>query len=186
FQVGGERNHYPAQGTAAVTGCGVPDRAAAVADLTLASFLGTTHVTVDVLGYYAPATGSRYQTVTPCRAVDTRFAPGGKMLPDTTRLFQVGGERNHYPAQGTAAVTGCGVPDRAAAVAAAVTAVGPEGNGFARLFPAGSAANGTFVNFTTGRSITNAGALALANGGLQDLALKDFGAATNFVVDVLG
>ncbi|MFM7063052.1 MAG: RCC1 repeat-containing protein, partial [Actinomycetes bacterium] len=38
----------------------------------------------------------------------------------------------------------------------------------------------------TGRSITNAGALSLANGGLQDLALKDFGAATNFVVDVLG
>jgi len=159
---------------------------AALADLSLAGFAGSTHVAVDVLGYYATSTGSRYQTLTPCRVVDTRFAPGGRMTADTVRLFQVGGERNHYPAQGTTAVTGCGVPDRAAAVAAAVTAAAPEGNGFARLFPAGGAATGTFLNFTTGRSVTNAGALPLANGGLQDLALKDFGAPSHFVVDVLG
>ena len=159
---------------------------AALADLSLAGFAGSTHVAVDVLGYYSPAAGSRYQTLTPCRVVDTRFAPGGRMTADTTRLFQVGGERNWFAAQGTTAVTGCGVPDRAAAVAAAVTAVTPEGNGFARLFPAGGAATGTFLNFTTGRSVTNAGALPLANGGLQDLALKDFGATSHFVVDVLG
>ena len=50
----------------------------------------------------------------------------------------------------------------------------------------GGAATGTFLNFTAGRSITNAGALSLANGGLQDLAVKNFGAATHYVLDVLG
>jgi alpha-tubulin suppressor-like RCC1 family protein len=156
-------------------------------DVTIKNFGTSTHVVVDVVGYFdGPGIGSRYQTVTPCRAVDTRFAPGAKMAPDTTRLFQLAGERNAYASQGTTAVTGCGVPLRAAAVTVAVTAVSPDGTGFARVYPAGFDPTGTFVNFTAARSITNTGAVALTLGGLRDLAVKNFGAGSNFVVDVLG
>jgi alpha-tubulin suppressor-like RCC1 family protein len=156
-------------------------------DITIQNFGTSTHVVVDVVGYYTAAGGgSRYQTITPCRAVDTRFAPGGRMPADTTRHFQVASERNAFAAQGTSAVTGCGVPPRAAAVAVAVTAVNPAGNGFARVDPVGSPGNGTFLNFTTGRSVTNTGAVALGIAGLKDLAVRNVVAASDYVVDVLG
>ncbi|MFM7062043.1 MAG: RCC1 domain-containing protein, partial [Actinomycetes bacterium] len=156
-------------------------------DLAVRNFLGSTHVVVDVVGYFTEAgLGSRYQTVTPCRAVDTRFAPGGKLLADTTRLLQISSERNAYAAQGTTSLTGCGVPLRAAAATLSVTAVNPAGNGFARAYPAGTAASGTVLNFTTGRSTTNTGAATLGTGGLHDLALRSTAAASDFVVDVLG
>ncbi|MFM7064483.1 MAG: RCC1-like domain-containing protein, partial [Actinomycetes bacterium] len=162
-------------------------------DLSLKNFLGSTHVVVDVLGYYssgsvggAEGVGSRYQTITPCRAVDTRFAPGGRIAAATTRLFQVAGERNAYAAQGTTAIGGCGVPDRAAAVTVAVTAVAPTGGGFARAYPAGGEPTGTFLNFSAARSMTNAGAVTLGVSGLRDLALSNYVAGSDFVVDVLG
>ncbi len=158
----------------------------AAADISLTNFGAQAHVVVDVLGYFTVGGGSRYQTVTPCRAVDTRSAPGGKLPVGATRLFQVGGTRNGFVSQGASSGTGCGVPQRSAAVAASITAVGPVGNGFARAFPAGGSDSGTFLNFTTSRSITNTGVLTLSRGGLRDLAVKGFGASSDFVVDVLG
>ncbi|MFM7064271.1 MAG: RCC1 domain-containing protein, partial [Actinomycetes bacterium] len=169
-----------------ITNTGAVPRAGTTADITLKNFGTQTDVVVDVLGYYRVGTGTSYRTVVPCRAVDTRFAPGGGVESGTTRLFQVAGPHNAFAAQGTANTAGCGVPDRAAAVAVSVTAVTPSGNGFARLFPAGGTATGTFLNFTSGRSVTNSGALPLANGGVRDLALREFSARSDFVVDVLG
>ncbi len=158
-----------------------------VRDVSVRNFGGTTHVVIDVQGYYTTAAGqgSRYQTVTPCRAVDTRSA-GGALAAGRTRVFQIAGERVGYARQGAQSVTGCGVPQRAAAVEASLTAVAPTGTGFTRPGPAGSVASGTFLNYTSVGSITNTGTLPLALGGDADLGVTNLGGSASYVVDVYG
>lgn len=120
----------------------------------------------------------------PCRVADTRVSLGA-LNPGINRHLQVGGTGSLAAQGGNAA--GCGVPDGAGAVEVAVTAVGPVGNGFLRAFAAGDAVpNATFVNYTSGTSITNTGTVPLAAAGTQDLSVKNFGGTTHVVVDVLG
>jgi len=156
-------------------------------DLQVRNLGGSIQVAIDVQGYYttAPGKGTRYQTVTPCRTVDTRNA-GGPLAPGQTRAFQTAGERVGFVSQGTANVTGCGVPQRATAVEASVTAVSPSGTGFTRPGPAGAVAAATFLNYTPVGGITNTGTLPLALGGLADLGITNAGGTTSYIVDVLG
>ena len=156
-------------------------------DLQIRNQGGSIQVAVDVQGYYttAPGQGTRYQTVTPCRTVDTRNA-GGPLAPGQTRTFRTAGDRVGFVSQGTANVTGCEVPHRAAAVEASLTAVNPSGVGFTRPGPAGAVAAATFLNYTPVGGITNTGTLPLALGGLADLGITNAGGTTSYLVDVLG
>ncbi len=158
-----------------------------VQDVTVRNFGGSVQVRIDVVGYFTttPGQGTRYQTVTPCRTVDTRQS-GGAMGTEVTRTFQTGGQRAGFAAQGTGSLTGCGVPQRASAVEAAVTAITPTGTGFTRTGPAGSAPQATVLNFTSVGGITNVGTIALSTGGLDDLALTNYGGGANYAIDVLG
>ena len=157
------------------------------ADLFVRNQGGSTHVLVDVQGFYTttPGLGSRYQAVTPCRAADTRNS-GGPLGPGRSRLVQVGGGNVDYPTQGTPNLAGCVVPQRAAAVEASITAVGPLGAGFTRPGPAGSVATTTFLNYTGVGGITNSGTIRLAIGGTGDLAISNQGGTSGYIVDVLG
>jgi alpha-tubulin suppressor-like RCC1 family protein len=148
---------------------------------------GSINVVIDVQGYFttAPEQGTRYQTVTPCRAVDTRNG-GGALAAGGTRVFQIAGERVGYARQGAQSVTGCGVPQRAAAVEASLTAVSPTGAGFTRPGPAGSIASGTFLHYTSVGAITNTGTLHLAPGGDTDLGVTNLGASASYTIDVYG
>ena len=155
-------------------------------DVLVQNFGGTIHVIVDVQGYFTNSgDGTRYQTVTPCRTVDTRNT-GGPFTPDLTRTFQTAGVRGEFVRQGGGNPTGCGVPQRATAVEASITAVSPTGSGFTRPAPAGTVPAATFLNYTAVGGITNTGTVPLAGGGLQDLAVKNFGGTANYIVDVLG
>ena len=156
-------------------------------DVIVRNFGGTIHVAVDVQGYFTttPGQGTRYQTVTPCRTVDTRNA-GGALAPGQTRTFQTAGDRATFPTQGTANKTGCGIPQRAAAVEASLTAVAPTGAGFTRPGPAGSIAAATFLNYTPVGGITNTGTLPLSLGGLTDLGVTNLGGTASYLIDVLG
>jgi len=155
-------------------------------DLLVRNFVGATQLVIDVQGYFPAAGGTRYQTVTPCRVVDTRNV-GGVLAPTVTRGFQVGGTRVGFKAQGATNPVGCGVPQRSAAVEASLTAVAPVANGYARVFPAGETPpNATFLAYSTGRNITNTGTIGLSLSGLNDLNLKNFGSLTQYVLDVLG
>jgi hypothetical protein len=156
-------------------------------DVIVRNFGGTIHVAVDVQGYFTttPGQGTRYQTVTPCRTVDTRNA-GGALAPGQTRTFQTAGDRATFPTQGTSNVTGCGIPQRAAAVEASLTAVAPTGAGFTRPGPAGSIAAATFLNYTPVGGITNTGTLPLSLGGLTDLGVTNLGGTASYLIDVLG
>lgn len=150
------------------------------------SFGASTHVVVDVQGYFVPDSptpprgASKYLPVTPCRIVDTRAA-GGALAAGTSRTWQVPGS-NGFAAQGGR--SDCDIPVGSNAVEAAVTAVGPAGTGFLRAWPADvPAPTATFLNYR-GSSITNTGALAVSSIG--QLNAKAFSSSTHVVIDVQG
>jgi hypothetical protein len=79
------------------------------------------------------------------------------------------------------------VPSGAVAVEVSVTAVGPVGNGFLRVYPGDVATpNATLVNFSKGQSTTNTGTVALSSGGSVDLKVRNYGSTTHVVMDVQG
>jgi alpha-tubulin suppressor-like RCC1 family protein len=156
-------------------------------DLAVQNLGGTVHVRIDVQGYYttSPGAGSRYQTVTPCRTVDTRNA-GGPLGAGVTRTFQTAGDRVAFSGQGTSSGLGCGVPQRAAAVEASVTAVSPAGTGFTQIAPAGGTPTATFLNYSPVGGITNTGTVPLTLSGTADLGIRNLGGSAAYLVDVLG
>ncbi|MCU1496641.1 MAG: Alkaline phosphatase [Acidimicrobiales bacterium] len=165
--------------------------ASAATELTVKNFGATAHYVVDVQGYFVNPTevgsgiGSVYVPITPCRAVDTRSS-SGPLAANVQADYQVGGTGSGFAAQGGKA-GGCGVPNGARAVEAAVTAVGPTGGGFFRAWPTGiTQPNATFLNFSKSRSVTNTGSIALAATGTKDLSVKNFGATADYVIDVQG
>ena len=151
------------------------------------NYSATTNLVVDVQGYYLsaatdplPTAASVYVPVTPCRLVDTRVA-GGPLGKNVQRQWQVTGTTG-FAAQGGRA--DCGVPAGATAVEASVSAVGPSGPGYTRLWPAGQTVpTATFVNYSTG-STTNTGTVPVSTSG--QVAVRNYSATTNLVVDVQG
>ena len=132
--------------------------------------------------------GSTFTPVAPCRVLDTRSTPGGPspLGPGVTRDVQVAGTGANFAAQGGVA-GGCGVPDGVAAVEVTITSVQSTGAGFVRAWPVGqSEPNATVLNYSTGRNISNSAAVPLAAGGTLDLRIRNAGATTQIVVDVLG
>ncbi len=130
--------------------------------------------------------------INPCRVADSRTATpqgagtGGRRTDGTTWQVQTGGTGGGFATQGGAA-GGCGVPDGATAVEVSITAVDPIGDGFIRAFAAGgSVPTATFINYTSGRGMTNTGTVPLAATGTLDLAIANFGGQTHLVVDVQG
>ena len=180
-------------GTTAATNTGTTKAAnLATGDLQIRHFGGKTHVIVDVQGYFSTSPlSARYQTVTPCRVLDTRNVGGpagtGGRFPDgVTRHIQTSGASVNYRSQGGSVPTGCGVPHGAVAIEASLTAVSPSAAGFTRPYPVGASPTGTFLNLSAGRSITNTGSLALGRKGMDDLAIKHFGGNAHYLLDVFG
>lgn len=132
--------------------------------------------------------------VAPCRIIDTRLGSGGKLLPGVVRDFQVLGVTEFPPQGGNSG--GCGIPDTATEVAAAVMmnffAVTPEGSGTIRAWAYGDpvplAAAIVYDNLGPFFSITN-GLIVPVVGGVSVPAnmqvRADFN-ATHLAVDVTG
>jgi len=125
------------------------------------------------------AQGQAIVMITPCRAVDTRNAPGPlggpAMAANTTRVFPIAGT--------------CGVPANALGLAVNLTVVAPASDGFAQLY-AGDAASPpptSVLNWTAGktRAATTMVALASDSSGTVALANHSTGAA-DFLIDVAG
>lgn len=129
-------------------------------------------VTVD-----APA-GALFHTVAPCRAVDTRGAPGPLAGP---ALAGDGAER-------TFALAGaCGVPAGAVAVAANVTATEATAAGDLRLFPPGGPAPlASVVNFAAGRTRANNAVLGLSAEGAVTVKADVPAGSVHLVIDLVG
>lgn len=94
------------------------------------SHAAAVHVIIDIVGWYADASGYEtqpggYHPLTPTRTVDTRLNIGGaRMGPSSTLTL---------PVRGTA-----GVPNEAAAVVANVTSTGASAQSFITVWPSGT------------------------------------------------
>jgi endonuclease YncB( thermonuclease family) len=126
--------------------------------------LGTTHVLVDVQGYY---TGAQASFVTPQRVMDTRLGQGGA-------TFSSGEVRN----------LATGAPANATAVALNVTVTNPTQPGYLTVFPAGQGVPATSsLNFEPGETVANMVMVGASNGSVS---LLNFDGTADVVVDVAG
>ena len=124
----------------------------------------------------------QYHSLTPCRVADTRGAAG----PILTDSGAFGSTPRNFTVKGV-----CGVPALAKAVSINVTAVGPTGQGFLTLFPAGTAQPGVSnLNYSAGEpALGNGGIVPLGAAATLDLSVftRVTGPGTvHMVIDVTG
>jgi hypothetical protein len=121
--------------------------------------------------------GTKFNTVTPCRVVDTRDPVGPQ-----------GGPPLAAGASRTFAVAGiCNLPPTAKAVAVNVTAVLPTNDGYLTLYPAGvSLPLASTINFRTGIVRANNAVLPLGASGQITVFCGMQSGQTDFLLDVTG
>jgi hypothetical protein len=133
---------------------------------------GSTHIVVDLLGYYDDETtggGLVFHPVDPVRVVDSRVGLGV--------AHAIGA---HATAMTTvpAGLTG------AAAIAANVTAVAPTASTYVTVWPSGPPPTVSTLNATAGQIVPNASIISLAPGG--HFNIYNNAGSTNILVDVAG
>ena len=130
---------------------------------------GTTHVVVDVAGWF----DSGFSAAVPDRLMDTREGLGGPVLGagETRELVVVG--RNGVPATGVAAV------------ALNVTATQPTSSPFVTVWPAGVARpTASNLNVVAGQTVPNAVVVGVGADG--KISLFNSAGTTHLIVDVTG
>ena len=142
----------------------------------------TTHVVVDVTGYYAPPnTGGLYfhPLPSPVRLLETRAGqPVGCFKPGTPLP---GGVDTTQQVTGVACV---GIPAAARAIVGNATTVGPQSGGYLTLFPADAARPlVASSNYNAGQIVNGPFTVGLSVAGQFKLFTT---ATTDLVVDVLG
>jgi hypothetical protein len=157
---------------ARTTGAGVMVGIGGQGMVSIYNNLGSTHVVVDVTGYYTDAAGegsSYTPMLTGVRLLDTRLS-GGQMSDQQRRTVQVGGVG--------------GIPADASAVVLNVSSVMATGAGNISAFPSGGPVPGTAsVNHLPGQDVSNRTVVPLT-GGQLDLVLS--GARADVVLDAVG
>ncbi|CAA9241386.1 MAG: hypothetical protein AVDCRST_MAG10-1614 [uncultured Acidimicrobiales bacterium] len=136
---------------------------------------GTTHVVVDLLGYWSPGSNSRMTAVTPTRLMDTRTGLGraGAVQGQGTALLQLPGA-GPVPA------------GRAAAVVLNVTATAPTTGGHLTVYPSGDSPPplASNLNFVAGETVPNLVIVPLGRDGA--VKIYNSNGDTHIVVDVVG
>jgi hypothetical protein len=91
----------------------------------------TTHVILDINGYFAPASGSTlaFYPLPPCRVADTRHPNGGLGSP-----YLTGGQERVFPVLDAAS---CNIPSSAAAYSLNFSVVPHGGLGYMTVWPTG-------------------------------------------------
>jgi hypothetical protein len=143
-----------------------------------------------------------FNSVAPCRIVDTRLATGGALAANETRTFHVVGSTSDFVGQGGHA-GGCGLPGFTApgrpqvqAVLINFVAVRAAGAGDLRGWASdGPVPNAAILNYAKVTDQTSAGPLNIANAiGLPvrqdveggDISIKADVSGTHVVADVVG
>ena len=129
-----------------------------------------------------------YNTVAPCRLVDTRRAPGQVPYPGPPLAAGQGNARSF------SVPTFCGVPAAAQAVAINVAVINPQQSGDLRIYPSPTPPSPlvSTLNFVAGDTIANGaivpidGATAGAFTVWYEDAAHDTTGTTNLIVDVNG
>lgn len=118
-----------------------------------------------------------FNTVPPCRLVDTRTTMDEPALsPASPRLLEV--------------TTRCGIPTTAKMVVANITVVGADGGGHLQVWPADQPRpNTSVINFSAGQTRANNAVLVLSSDGLGRLAVQPVvvgGGTVQLIIDVSG
>jgi hypothetical protein len=118
-----------------------------------------------------------FNTLTPCRVVDTRGPAGARGGPAL-----VAGQDRTFVVSGA-----CGVPSTAKAVSVNITATQPTDAGHLRVFPAGSERPlVSSVNFAPGQTRANNAILTLGTGGAITLYCGQATGSVHILLDVNG
>jgi hypothetical protein len=128
--------------------------------------------------YSPPAAATAFNTLTPCRIVDTRNAAG-----------PLGGPALAVNATRTFTVTGiCGIPAGTKAISANVTVVAGSATGVFSLYPGNAFPLGpTNVNFAAGQIRANNAVLELATDGTGTIGVQNASTGANHIlIDVNG
>ena len=136
--------------------------------------LGSTHVVVDVAGWYGvdPSPGSGFVALPPSRVLDTRAGARTPLAAGGTRGLQVTG-RGGVPAAGVSAVV------------LNVTVTEPSAGGFLTAWPGGEARPlASNLNFVAGQTVPNLVVVKVGATGQVDL-FNNTGTA-HVVADVAG
>ncbi|RXZ50124.1 hypothetical protein [Agromyces binzhouensis] len=124
--------------------------------------------------------------VAPCRIADTRKSSAGRIAVSSTRDFRVSGDIGFEAQGGTSG--GCGIPENAVAIGAALKAVAPAGSGYLKLWGYGEAIpTSTALTYPKGLEVGDATVAALSAPGTDfRLSARPFLSPTHLVIDVTG
>jgi hypothetical protein len=122
-------------------------------------------------------TATSFNTVTPCRIVDTRRASGALGGPALSaaaaRSFVVAGQ--------------CGVPVTAHSIAVNVTVTAPSADGFLTVYPASQMAPpSSTLNFRAGQTRANNAIVSLGGSGDIQVLNGQPAGTVHFILDVTG
>jgi hypothetical protein len=125
-----------------------------------------------------------FTPITPCRIVDTRFAPAGPVLAGSTRVFKAWAAT--YTAQGGSG-TNCNIlqSNDVAALALNLLVIVPSGEGFIKAWPVGVAQpNASTLNYKTNDVLANSATLKVSqvSGDWNLFSVS----TTHFAADVVG
>jgi hypothetical protein len=144
-------------------------------DILVYNSAGTTHLLVDVVGWYTPgdpSPGDRYNPVAPARVVDTRGANAPSMSAGVARSFQMRG------------VGGLPASTAATAVVLNVTVTGTLGNGYVTVFGSGTARPATSsLNYVRGQTVANQVIAKVGSDGKVSVYTQT---GADIIVDVVG
>ena len=132
--------------------------------------------TIRVLTAPTPPPATAFNTLPPCRVVDTRNAPGPWGAP----ALAASGVRTFVLADQ------CGIPPTAKSVAANLTVTQPTAGGHLTVFPAGSTPPlASVINFSAGQTRANNAVLRLGDGGAVTVQSGTSG-TVHLILDVTG
>jgi hypothetical protein len=125
-----------------------------------------------------------FTPITPCRIVDTRFAPAGQVMAGSTRIFKAWAA--NYTTQGGSA-TNCNIlqSNDVAALALNLLVITPAGEGFIKAWPVGAVQpNASTLNYKANDVLANSATLKVSQVS-GDWNLYSV-STTHFVADVVG
>jgi DNA-binding beta-propeller fold protein YncE len=143
-----------------------------------------TNPAIDTVTWFqlpAPAEGSSFHTIAPCRLADSRQPAASTAVPNGGPALAAGSSR-------TLPVTGhCGIPTTARAISANVTVTDPVTAGHLTIYPTGAAApTSSVLNFRPGMTRANNATLKLGPSGALTVAPALAAGYVHVLVDVVG
>ena len=137
----------------------------------------STHVIVDLAGWFGPVDQRKFQALNALRLADTRSSLSA-LNPARTSAALKPGKTLRIPVAGVR-----GVPDDARAASINITSVGGWGRGWVRATPCGSDGGVSNLNFNGPRAIANSANVKLDQDGAICITSNGY---THVVVDITG